>query len=115
MLRHAQCKLVPDLAHVRAAGGAGGVPARAAARTLTLSPTLFRGVLLTASWSLTWRMCVRQEAQAAFLRELLPDALRFAGAVMIRRIVGIAHVADLDSIADPGVRCCALRSRLKPG
>ena len=53
---------------------------------------------------LTRRMCARQAAQAAFLHELLPDVLRFAGAVMIRRIVGIAHVADLDSIADANVR-----------
>ncbi len=46
-----------------------------------------------------------QAAQGAFLRELLPDALGFAGAVMTRRIVGIAHVADMESIADPDTRC----------
>ena len=46
-----------------------------------------------------------QAAQAAFLRELLPDALGFAGAVMTRRIVGIAHVADMEGIADPDARC----------
>ena len=39
-----------------------------------------------------------------FLRVLLPDVLGFAGAVMTRRVVGIAHVADLDSIADQDVR-----------
>ena len=31
---------------------------------------------------------------------------------MIRRIVGIAHVADLDSIADAGVRAAAERQAL---
>ena len=46
-----------------------------------------------------------QVAQEAFLRELLPDVLRFAGAVMIRRIVGIAHVADFESISNPDIRC----------
>ena len=50
-------------------------------------------------------MCVWQAAQAAFLRGLLPDVLSYAGAVMIRRIMGIAHVADLDSIADADARC----------
>lgn len=37
-------------------------------------------------------------AQAAFMQALWADSLGFAGMKMVRRIVGIAHVADLDSI-----------------
>ena len=49
-------------------------------------------------------LCVPQVAQETFVRELLPDVLRFAGASMNRRIVGIAHVADMESISDLDVR-----------
>jgi 5-methylthioribose kinase len=45
-----------------------------------------------------------EAAQAAFMSQLWRDSLGFSGAKMIRRIVGIAHVADLDSIADSEVR-----------
>jgi hypothetical protein len=38
-------------------------------------------------------------AQDAFMAALWRDVVRFGGAVMIRRLVGIAHVADMDSIA----------------
>jgi 5-methylthioribose kinase len=46
------------------------------------------------------------------------DCLGFAGVVMIRRIVGVAHVADLETIADPdsrsrcGKRCLLFARRL---
>ena len=43
-----------------------------------------------------------EAAQAQFLRGVWADTLGFAGAEMIRRIVGIAHVADLDSAEDEG-------------
>lgn len=43
-------------------------------------------------------------AQAAFLKDLLADALGFAGMKMLRRIVGIAHVEDLESIEDAQTR-----------
>ena len=43
-------------------------------------------------------------AQKAYLESVLRDSLAFAGAKMTRRVVGIAHVADLESIADPDVR-----------
>ena len=36
-----------------------------------------------------------------FMRVLFEDALAFAGAKMIRRILGLAHVEDLETIADP--------------
>jgi 5-methylthioribose kinase len=34
---------------------------------------------------------------------------------MVRRVVGIAHVADLDSIADPDVRAAAEQRALEFG
>jgi 5-methylthioribose kinase len=38
------------------------------------------------------------------MSNLFLDSIGFAGAKMIRRIVGIAHVADLETIEDPSVR-----------
>jgi 5-methylthioribose kinase len=46
----------------------------------------------------------RGVCQGRFLSQLLADSLGFAGAKMIRRIVGIAHVEDLESIPDPETR-----------
>ncbi|MHB2166757.1 S-methyl-5-thioribose kinase [Alsobacter sp. R-9] len=40
----------------------------------------------------------------ATMRRLFEDTLGFAACKMIRRILGLAHVADLESIADPDVR-----------
>jgi 5-methylthioribose kinase len=42
-----------------------------------------------------------EKERARFLRALFADALGFAGAKMIRRILGLAHVEDLEAIADP--------------
>jgi 5-methylthioribose kinase len=39
--------------------------------------------------------------RARFMRVLFEDTLAFAGAKMIRRILGLAHVEDLEAIADP--------------
>jgi 5-methylthioribose kinase len=39
--------------------------------------------------------------RARFMATLFSDSLAFAGAKMIRRILGLAHVEDLESIADP--------------
>ncbi len=36
-----------------------------------------------------------------FMRSLFEDTLAYAGAKMIRRILGLAHVEDLEAIADP--------------
>jgi 5-methylthioribose kinase len=44
------------------------------------------------------------KARAATMRRLFADTLGFAGAKMIRRILGLAHVEDLESIADPDLR-----------
>lgn len=49
-----------------------------------------------------------------FLSSLLADAARFAGLEMIRRIVGLAHVADIDSLPQPA-RSAAQRSVLGGG
>ena len=38
------------------------------------------------------------------MAELFIDALKFGGAVMIRRIVGIAHVDDFKDIKDDSTR-----------
>ena len=42
-----------------------------------------------------------------FMKSLFRDSLGFAGCKMIRRILGLAHVQDLESIADPGIRARA--------
>lgn len=46
------------------------------------------------------------------MEEVLTDALGFAGAVIIRRILGIAHVIDFETIKDQDIRCssCHLKS-----
>ncbi|MFC3677157.1 S-methyl-5-thioribose kinase [Ferrovibrio xuzhouensis] len=38
------------------------------------------------------------------LRAILSDTIGFAGAKMIRRIIGISHVEDMETIRDPSVR-----------
>jgi 5-methylthioribose kinase len=46
-----------------------------------------------------------------FVSNLFEDSLRFAGAKMIRRILGLAHVEDLESIVDKRVRAiCELNA-----
>ena len=40
----------------------------------------------------------------SFMKSLFADAIGFAGAKMARRILGLAHVEDLESIADPDRR-----------
>jgi 5-methylthioribose kinase len=42
--------------------------------------------------------------QRHFMQALLVDSIEFAGAKMIRRILGLAHVEDLESIEPPEVR-----------
>ncbi|KAL4457683.1 hypothetical protein ABPG75_012548 [Micractinium tetrahymenae] len=56
-----------------------------------------------------------EAAQQQFMDELWADSLGFMGAVMIRRIVGIAHVADMDSIPDADVRAACERRALRFG
>ena len=48
-----------------------------------------------------------------FLRALFEDSLAFGGLKMIRRILGLAHVEDLESIADPARRASCERKALR--
>jgi len=52
------------------------------------------------------------EIQRAYMRRLFADTLGFGGAKMIRRILGLAHVLDLESIADPDARAQCERRAL---
>lgn len=53
--------------------------------------------------------------QNYFLANLLQDTVGFAGAKMVRRIVGLAHVADIDKIEDAAARERAQRLALAIG
>jgi 5-methylthioribose kinase len=44
------------------------------------------------------------KVRAEYMARLFDDSLGFAAAEMIRRILGLAHVADMDEIADPTAR-----------
>jgi 5-methylthioribose kinase len=46
---------------------------------------------------------------------LLQDSIGYAGCKMVRRIVGLAHVADIDNIPDAAVRENAQRTALRIG
>jgi len=54
----------------------------------------------------------REAARDRYMRALLADGLRFGGMKMIRRILGLAHVEDLESIADPERRAACERRAL---
>jgi 5-methylthioribose kinase len=53
-----------------------------------------------------------REAQTAFMSRLFADTLGFAGAKMIRRILGLAHVEDMESIKDPSRRAACEKPAL---
>lgn len=57
----------------------------------------------------------RSLAQQNFFFEVWDETVRFAGAVIIRRLVGIAHVADMDQIEDQTIRARCERKALKFG
>jgi 5-methylthioribose kinase len=52
-------------------------------------------------------------ARAAYMDRLFRDAVGFAAAKMIRRVLGLAHVLDLESIADPERRAACERRALR--
>lgn len=52
------------------------------------------------------------EIQREFFQDVWRDTLGFAATEVIRRIVGVAHVADLESIADAEVRVVAEKRAL---
>ena len=56
-----------------------------------------------------------KEQQDRYMANLFTDMLGFAGCKMIRRILGLAHVEDLESIADPDIRAIAERKVLALG
>ncbi|WP_342778683.1 S-methyl-5-thioribose kinase [Phreatobacter stygius] len=47
-----------------------------------------------------------------FMRTLFEDSAAFAGLKMIRRVLGLAHVEDLESITDPALRARSERRAL---
>lgn len=53
--------------------------------------------------------------QDHYMRNLLQDSFGFAGCKMIRRIVGLSHVADIDRIPDSAVRERAQKMALSIG
>jgi 5-methylthioribose kinase len=52
-------------------------------------------------------------AQMAYMRRLFVDSLGFAGCKMTRRILGLAHVEDLESIVDPDRRSICEKRALR--
>ncbi|CAM4006921.1 S-methyl-5-thioribose kinase [Serratia silvae] len=50
-----------------------------------------------------------------FLQQVWTDAVGYCGTELIRRTIGLAHVADLDSITDPEMRAECQRSALNLG
>lgn len=53
--------------------------------------------------------------QDLYMSRLLQDAIGYAGCKVVRRIVGLAHVADIDTIPDPAARERAQRLALAIG
>lgn len=53
--------------------------------------------------------------QERYMKQLLKDTAGFAGCKMVRRIIGLAHVADIDTIPDAEVRAKAERMALQIG
>jgi 5-methylthioribose kinase len=63
-----------------------------------------------ARFDALWREhdpAAHDELRRSFLLALLHDSIGFAACKMIRRILGIAHVIDLEQIADPAQRARA--------
>ena len=53
-----------------------------------------------------------KEAQVRYMQKIFQDSIGFAAAKMIRRVVGIAHVEDLDSIDDADLRSACEKKSL---
>ncbi|GIL52594.1 hypothetical protein Vafri_8417 [Volvox africanus] len=53
--------------------------------------------------------------QASFMAQLFYETVQFMGTFIIRRLVGIAHVADMDSISDLDLRATCERRALRFG
>lgn len=63
--------------------------------------------------ALIYEVSSLEALQDAWSARIFRDSLGFAGAKMIRRIHGLAHVADLETIADPDVRSRCERRALR--
>jgi 5-methylthioribose kinase len=79
--------------------------------TWTVFEENFRKSLKNAN-SMSW---LSNDFQDQFLHSVLQDTAGYAGCEMIRRTVGFAHVADLDSISDDEIRAEAERMALNLG
>jgi 5-methylthioribose kinase len=77
----------------------------------TTFETGFRERLETPN-SISWK---NADFQDEFMLSVLRDTAGYAGCEMVRRTVGFAHVADLDSIADEKVRAEAETMALQIG
>lgn len=53
--------------------------------------------------------------QARFLQQVFADAIGYAGCELIRRTVGLAHVADLEKISDAKTRASCERQAIELG
>ncbi len=53
--------------------------------------------------------------QKLYMKQLLQDTFGFAGAKMVRRIIGLSHVADIDKIQDEAAKERARRAALAIG
>lgn len=57
------------------------------------------------------RAAIVSRVRSDYMARLFDDSLGFAASEMIRRVLGLAHVADLDNIADPDQRAlCEARA-----
>jgi 5-methylthioribose kinase len=56
-----------------------------------------------------------ERARADFMKALFHESLGFAGCKMIRRIVGLAHVEDFESIEDPARRAVGEANAIRLG
>ena len=69
-------------------------------------------------WDNLWAAHIKPEWQSGhevFKTHLAQETLGFAGCKMVRRVVGLAHVADLESIADLQERALAETQALQMG
>eukprot|EP00892_Ulva_mutabilis_P010052 jgi/Ulvmu1/7419/UM036_0079.1 len=85
------------------------------ARFCELWETEAGGASLSAAPVFAEDAAARKVTQAAFMQQLLSDSLRFAGCSMLRRIVGIAHNADFERIADVDARAACEARALRLG
>ncbi|MFW5834412.1 MAG: S-methyl-5-thioribose kinase [Pseudomonadota bacterium] len=86
------------------------------ARFLALWRTQNRGDAFTAELFEDEAGSAGLEAhREATMRDLFADSLGYAGAKMVRRILGLAHVEDLECIADADLRATCERRALAMG